>query len=47
MDIKKIVIISIVFIILLALATVIISQIKPQMHKTILFEQIIFKRSTK
>ena len=47
MDIKKIISISIIFIVLLAIATVVIAQVKPQMHKTFMFEQIIFKRSTK
>lgn len=45
MDIKKIVTISIIFIALLAIATAIIIQIKPQMHKMIMFEQIIYKRA--
>ena len=45
MDIKKIVTISVIFIVLLAIATVVIAQIKPQMHKTILLEQIIYKRA--
>lgn len=45
MDIKKVVTISVIFIVLLAIATVIIAQIKPQMHKTILLEQIIYKRA--
>ena len=47
MDTKKIVTFSLIFIMLLAVATVIIAQMKPQMHKMIMFEQIIFKRSTK
>ena len=47
MDIKKIVTTSIIFIVLLAIATIVIAQVKPQMHKTIMFEQIIYKRSTK
>jgi len=45
MDIKKIVTISIIFIALLAIATVVIIKLKPQMHKTILLEQIIYKRA--
>ena len=45
MDIKKIFLGAIIFIILLAVATAAISQIKPQMHKTFMFEQIIFKRA--
>ena len=45
MDVKKIIIISVIFFVFLAIATVIVSQIKPQMHKSLQFEQIIFKRS--
>ena len=45
MDIKKIITASIIFIVLLAIATVVIAQIKPQMHKTLMFEQIIYKRA--
>ena len=44
MDVKKIIIISIVFIALLAVATVAIAVVKPQMHKSFQFQQIIFKR---
>ena len=45
MDIKKVVIVSLIFIAFLACATVLVAQFKPQMHKTMQFEQIIFKRS--
>jgi len=44
MDVKKILIVLMVFVILLVMATVVITQIKPKMHKTILLEQIIYKR---
>lgn len=46
MNTKKIIMISLVCIVVMAIMTVVIAQIKPQMHKTIMFEQIIFKRST-
>ena len=46
MNIKKMIVISIIFIALLSVMTVIIAQVKPKMHKTIMLEQIIFKRST-
>lgn len=45
MDVKKIIIISVIFMAFLAVSTVVIAQIKPQMHKSMQFEQIIFKRS--
>ena len=45
MDIKKIVSISIIFLVLLVIATAVIAQVKPQMHKTIMLEQIIYKRA--
>ena len=44
MDIKKVFTISIIFILFLAVATVVITQLKPQMHKTFVLEQIIYKR---
>ena len=47
MNIKKIVSVLIIFIILLTASTIIVSQLKPQMHKMILLEKIIYKRSTK
>lgn len=47
MNIKKIIIFSLVFLMLLGVATILIFKIKPQMHKTFLFEQIIYKRGTK
>jgi len=47
MNIKKLVTASIIFIVLLAIATIVIVQAKPQLHKTFMFEQIIYKRSTK
>lgn len=46
MDTKKIVTISLIAIVILAIATVVIAQIKPKMHKTIMLEQIIFKKGT-
>lgn len=45
MDIKKIITFSIIFLALLAIATIAIIQLKPQMHKMIMFEQIIYKRA--
>ena len=45
MDIKKLITMSIIFIVLLAIATAVIIQIKPQMHKMLMFEQIIYKRA--
>ena len=45
MNIKKILTVSIIFIVLLAIATIAIGQLKPQMHKTFMFEQIIYKRA--
>ncbi len=45
MDIKKIVTISIIFLVLLAIATVVIAQLKPQMHKSFMLEQIIYKKA--
>ena len=47
MDLRKIIKVFIIFVILLAIATSIVIAVKPQMHKMILFEQIIYKRSTK
>mgnify|MGYP007101860869 CR=1 FL=1 len=34
-----------IFLIILAVSTVAIVQFKPEMHQSLLFEQIIFKRS--
>ena len=47
MNIKKLVTASIIFIVLLAIATIVIVQSKPQVHKTFMFELIIYKSSTK
>ena len=44
MDTKKIITISLIFITLLAVATVAIAVVKPQMHKSFQFQQIIFKK---
>lgn len=44
MDTKKIITISIIFIVLLAAATATIAIVKPQMHKSFQFQQIIFKK---
>lgn len=35
----------VLFLIVLAVSTIAIIQIKPEMHQSLLFEQIIFKRS--
>lgn len=45
MDVKKIIIVSAIFMIFLAVSTVVIAQIKPQMHKSFQFQQIIFKKA--
>ncbi len=45
MSITKITVISIVTILIIGLATALIINIKPQMHKTIKLENIIFVRS--
>ncbi len=45
MSITKITIISIVTILIICLATAVIINVKPQMHKTIRLENIIFIRS--
>ena len=47
MDFRKVIKVFIIFVILLAIATGIVIAMKPQMHKMIMFEQIIYKRSTK
>ena len=47
MDFKKIIVIAFLFIALLGIATAIVSTIRPEMHKMVIFEQIIFKRGTK
>lgn len=41
----KIAIISIIILVILAISTTLIINIKPEMHKTIMLENIIFKRS--
>ncbi len=41
---NKIVVITLIAIIVFAFATVVTMALKPQMHKTIQMEQIIFKR---
>lgn len=45
MNATKIAITTIIILILLALLTTITMSMKPQMHKTIMLEKIIFKRS--
>lgn len=45
MSITKITIITIVSLLILSIATALIINIKPQMHKTIMLENIIFVRS--
>lgn len=45
MDTKKFVSVLIIFVILMITVTAVIAKIKPQMHKSVMFEQIIFKRS--
>lgn len=45
MNITKIAIITIIMLIILAVVTTITTSMKPQMHKTIMLEKIIFKRS--
>ncbi len=45
MNAIKIAIITIIILILLAIVTTITASMKPQMHKTIMLENIIFKRS--
>ncbi len=47
MNAKKIAIISIIIILLLGVITILTANIRPKMHKTIILENIIFKRSTK
>lgn len=42
---NKIIVISVLFIVILTCATIATLTIKPQMHKSIMFEQIIFKRT--
>lgn len=44
MDIKKIITASVIFMILLAIATAVIIQIKPDMHKAFMLEKIIYKK---
>lgn len=46
MDTKKIITVSLICLAVMAVMTILAAQIKPKMHKTIMFEQIIFKRST-
>lgn len=45
MNVTKITLITIIFLIILAVVTSIAANMKPQMHKTIMLENIIFKRS--
>ncbi len=45
MNATKIAIITIIFLIIIAVATSFTANIKPKMHKTIMLENIIFKRS--
>ncbi len=45
MNVIKITIITIIILIILAVTTAITTSIKPKMHKTIMLENIIFKRS--
>ena len=44
MSTNKIIAISLIAIVILASATVFVSFVKPKMHKTIMLEQIIYKR---
>lgn len=46
MNLKKTITISIICLIFVGIFTGIIAVVKPKMHKTIMLEQIIFKRST-
>ena len=41
----KIAIISVIVLVILALSTTLIANIRPQMHKTSMLENIIYKRS--
>ena len=45
MNVIKITIITIIILIIIAVTTAITTSIKPKMHKTIMLENIIFKRS--
>ena len=45
MNTTKIVIISIIALILIGISTALIVTLKPHMHKTVVLEQIIYKRS--
>lgn len=47
MDTKKITIICMVMLIVIAISTAAIINMKPQMHKTFQLESLIFKRGTK
>lgn len=47
MDAKKITIICTVMLILIAITTAVIINMKPQMHKTFQLENLIFKRGNK
>ena len=47
MKVEKILIIALLTMLILAAATIITYKMKPQMHKTIQLESIIFKRSVK
>lgn len=45
MNTTKIAIISIIAVILVGISTALIASVKPHMHKTVVLEQIIYKRS--
>ncbi|MBO6087809.1 hypothetical protein J6P92_05640 [bacterium] len=45
MDIKNLITVSVIFMIFLTAVTVVVINFKPQMHKSVVFEQIIYKRS--
>lgn len=47
MKIEKILIIALLTMVILAFATIITYKMKPQMHKTVQLESIIFKRAIK
>lgn len=47
MDAKKIIIICMIMLIIIAISTAAIINMKPQMHKTFQLENLIFKRGNK
>lgn len=44
MRVKRILLFALIAMLLLTLATIIVYKAEPQMHKTIMLEEIIFKR---